>query len=175
MDFDFDAQSASRPLFELIESTSPRVKKEAFKTLLPLYSLKAAAGYFGEGAAVEPEGWVEVGKRRKLDSGMFVAQAKGHSMQPGIDDGDLLVFKSNPAGSRQGKILLLQYRGPADPDTGGSYTVKVYHSSKIAVPEGEWRNQQITLSPTNPDYEPILLFPKDQNDFRVVAEFLFKL
>ena len=47
------------PQLRLISLEDERVKREAFKTLLPLYTLKAAAGYFGNGEAVEPEGWVE--------------------------------------------------------------------------------------------------------------------
>jgi len=39
---------------------------EAFKTLLPLYTLKAAAGYFGSGEAVEPEGWGTPSTRRSF-------------------------------------------------------------------------------------------------------------
>ncbi|MFR8553974.1 MAG: S24 family peptidase [Bacteroides cellulosilyticus] len=40
----------------------------------------------------------------KLNRNMYVVQAVGHSMEPTIHDGDYCVFRSNPAGSRQGKI-----------------------------------------------------------------------
>lgn len=174
LDFPFKMPGLASPVPELLDLQDTRVKKEAFVSLLPLYSLKAAAGYFGAGEPVEPEAWIDVGKSRKLDSKMFVARARGHSMLPTIHDEDLLVFRADPSGSKQGKIVLVQYRGPSDPETGGSYTVKKYHSSKIAS-EGEWQNRQITLSPTNPEYEPIILFPKDGSDFRIVAEYLFTL
>jgi hypothetical protein len=29
------------------------------------------------------------------------------------------------------KIILVEYRGPADPDTDGSYAVKRYHAEKV--------------------------------------------
>ncbi len=61
------------PQLRLISLDDERVKREAFKTLLPLYSLKAAAGYFGNGEAVEPEGWVEADGVGRLDEQMFVA------------------------------------------------------------------------------------------------------
>ena len=166
----------SRPSkLRLIALDDARVKAGAFKTLLPFYSLKAAAGIFGGGEAVEPEGWLPIERRHKLDSKMFVARAVGDSMSPDIRSGDLLVFRADPSGTRQGKVVLAQYRGPADPDTGGSYTVKRYSSSKIAESGGSWRHRQITLTSDNPDYEPIILLPKHEADFKIVAEYLFKL
>ncbi len=160
---------------KLISTDDPKAKKDAFKNLLPVYSLKAAAGYFGTGEDVTPEGWIKVESPSGLDRDMFVARAVGDSMLPKIHDGDLLVFRANPPGSRQGKTVLVQYRGPADPETGGSYTVKQYHSSKSISPDGKWQHKQITLKPFNPEYEPIILSPNDESDFRLIAEFLFVL
>ncbi|MFZ5541685.1 MAG: DEAD/DEAH box helicase family protein [Pseudomonadota bacterium] len=156
----------------LISLEDERVKREAFKTLLPLYSLKAAAGYFGNGETVEPEGWLEAEDLGRLDEQMFVCRAVGRSMEPTIRDGDYLVFRANPAGTRQGKIVLAQYRGPADPDTGGSFTVKRYSSEKKADEEGGWRHTKVTLSPTNPEYSPIVLSQRDAESIQVVAEFV---
>jgi uncharacterized protein len=119
--------------------------------LLPLYSLKAAAGYFGRGEETEPEAWVEAEGFRKLDEQMFVARAVGRSMEPTIHDGDLLVLRANPTGTRQGKIVLAQYRGPADPETGGAFTIKRYSSEK---------------------FSPIVIPAEEADHFRVVAEFL---
>ncbi len=147
-----------------------RVKREAFKALLPLYSLKAAAGYFGRGEAVEPEGWLEAEGVGKLDERMFVCRAVGRSMEPSIRDGDLIVFRANPAGTRQGKVVLAQYRGPEDPDTGGTFTVKRYSSEKAAADESSWRHTRIVLSPTNPAYQPILLDADDEESVQVLAE-----
>ena len=153
----------------------PKVKTGKFKTLLPLFSLEAAAGYFGGGKEVEPEGWIEIKPGRKLDSRMFIARAVGDSMIPRIHSGEYLVFRTDPAGSRQGKIVLAQYRGPADPETGGSYCVKQYRSSKVVDRGESWHHQQVVLAPLNPDYEPIILAPKNEHDFRIVAEYLFTL
>ena len=138
--------------------------------MLPLYSLKAAAGYFGHGEAVEPENWVEVQNLGRLDDKMFVARAVGRSMEPRIHDGDLCVFRANPVGSRNGKIVLAQYRGIADPETGGAYTVKKYQSEKTANGADEWRHTRIQLVPLNPDYRPIQLTPEAIEEFRVLAE-----
>lgn len=160
---------------KLISLEDVRIKKEAFKTLLPLYSLKAAAGYFGRGEAVDPEGWIEADGIGSLDDQMFVARAMGRSMEPKIHDGDLLVFRAKPTGSRQGKDVLVQYRGPADPETGGSFTVKRYSSEKRTESESEWRHAKIVLSPLNKDFKPIVLLPESENDVRVIAEFISTL
>jgi len=163
------------PQFELISLDDARAKRDAFKTLLPLYSLKAAAGYFGHGEAVEAEGWVDASAVGKLDEGMFVCRAVGRSMEPTIRDGDFLVFRAHPAGSRQGKIVLVQYRGPADPDTGAAFTVKRYMSEKQATVEGEWRHERVMLLPTNPEFRPIELTPRSEGDVAVLAEFITTL
>ena len=142
---------------------------------LPLYSLQAAAGYFGDGKAVDPEGWVQVASFGQLDKKMFVARAVGRSMEPRIHDGDLLVFRSHPVGSRQGKIVLVQSHGLADPETGGSYTVKRYRSEKSSSVEGEWRHTKVTLEPLNPEFKPIILQPEDEDSIQVIAEYIGKV
>ena len=163
------------PQLRLVAVDDDKVPKEAFQTLLPLYSLKAAAGYFGNGEAVEPEGWVEADGVGLLDDRMFVARAVGRSMEPRIHDGDYCVFRANPVGSRQGKIVLAQYRGPADPDTGGAFTVKKYSSEKIAASDGDWRHTRVTLAPLNREFQPIVLNPESEGDVQVIAEFLMVL
>jgi type III restriction enzyme len=161
----------ARPQLKLVDLGDPRVAKEKFKTMLPLYSLKAAAGYFGNGEAVEPEGWIDASSVGRLDERMFVTRAVGRSMEPVIHDGDLLVFRAHPTGTRQNKIVLAQYRGPSDPDTGGAYTVKKYTSTKSH--QGEtWEHAGIVLSPLNREYAPIAIPPGEADDFRILAEFI---
>ena len=160
------------PQLTLVGLDDDRVEREAFETLLPLYSLKAAAGYFGDGEAVEPEGWIGVDGIGRLDKRMFVCRAVGHSMEPTVRDGDYVVFRASPAGTRQGKTVLVQYRGPADPDTGGAYTVKRYSSEKVGAAEGSWRHARIQLSPTNPEYKPIVFDAADAESVKVLAEFV---
>ena len=164
------------PQLRLISLDDERVKREAFKTLLPLYSLKAAAGYFGNGEAVEPESWLEADGLGRLDENMFVCRAVGRSMEPTIRDGDYLVFRAKPTGTRQGKIVLAQYRGPDDPDTGGAFTVKRYSSEKERNDEeGGWHHTKVTLSPTNLEYSPIVLSVRDAESVHIIAEFVTTL
>jgi phage repressor protein C with HTH and peptisase S24 domain len=163
-------RSRSESQLRMLQSEDPKVVEQAFKTLLPLYTLKAAAGYFGSGEIVESEGWIEAEGVGRLDDQMFVCRIVGHSMEPRLFDGDYAVFRARPVGSREGRIVLAQYRGPADPETGGSYTVKKYSSRKVQDEDGGWRHEEITLLPQNPEFEPIVLTPESEEDFRVVAE-----
>lgn len=160
------------PQLTLVALEGERAKRDGFRTLLPQYTLRAAAGYFGNGEAVKPEGWVEADGVGKLDERMFVCRAVGRSMEPTICDGDYLVFRAKPTGARQGKVVLAQYRGPADPDTGGTVTVKRYCSEKEDGNEVDWRHTKVTLSPTNPEYSPIILSGGDVESVQVVAEFV---
>jgi hypothetical protein len=165
----------STATYPVISLDDARARRDAFRTLLPVYSLKAAAGYFGSGESVEPEGWVDASSVGKLDKGMFVARAVGRSMEPRIADGSLCVFRANPQGSRQGKIVLVQHRGVSDPETGGAFTVKRYRSEKVGDGTEQWRHEQITLEPLNPEYRPIVLRPRSEGDVAVVAEFVVVL
>lgn len=159
------------PHLMLISVDDPRVERAAFKTLLPVYSLEAAAGYFVEGKAVELEGWAEAPGFKNLTDDMFVARAVGKSMEPTIQDGDYLVFKANPAGTRQGKVVLA-VGDILDPELGGGYTVKRYRRVE-ALNDEEDRTASIQLVPDNAEFKPIEV--ESGSEVRVVAEFIGKL
>ena len=103
---------------------------------------------------------------------MFVVQATGHSMEPKIHDGDFCVFRANPAGSRQGKIVLVQHYSCYDPDYGGAYSIKEYSSTKSFDESGNWQHEKIELIPHNKDYDPIIIDEEEAEDFRVIGEFV---
>lgn len=156
-----------------IETTvSDEVK---FKDFLPLYSIKAACGYFGDGDDVEEKGWVKVDGIGRLNHNMYVVQAVGNSMEPIINDGDYCVFRSNPAGSRQGKIILAQHHNKFDPDYCGSFSIKTYTSKKRFDEFGNWMHEEIVLQPKNSSYSPIIINEEDSEDFRIVGEYIGKL
>ena len=143
----------------------------AFVSYLPVYSLQAAAGVFSQPQEVQPQGWIEWTDSR-LDRDMFVARVQGRSMLPKINDGDYCIFRFNPKGSRQGRIVLAQYRGPEDPETGGSYTVKQYYSEKKQTSEDQWQHQRILLKPLNSEFKPIEVDASSAEDIRIVAELI---
>ncbi len=150
----------------------PDVPKTArYKTHLPVYSLAAACGKFGEGRTdIEPEGWTPI-NRKGINETMFVVRAVGHSMKPKIEDGNYCIFRANPVGpytTPPGRVFLFQYRGKADPDTRGTFTIKGYRSHKGA----DGQNTYVELFPLNKDY-PIMKFEeKDSSDLSFIAEFL---
>ena len=139
---------------------------------LPVYSIKAACGYFGEGEEVKELGWIRAEGVGKLNRNMYVVQASGHSMEPRINDGDFCVFRANPAGSRQGKIVLVQHTNFYDPDYSGAYSIKEYSSARTYDEFGNWQHEKIELRPLNKDYNPIILTPDDGDEFRVIGEFV---
>jgi SOS-response transcriptional repressor LexA len=145
------------------ENVQPRVLQ--FETHLPLYSLRAAAGGLGPESEVEAEGWVEAPAGLDLDEDMFVGRVVGRSMEPKIPDGSLCVFRRGAAGSRQGRLLLIQRFGA---DRTGEFTIKRYSSEKRAAEEG-WEHATIRLEPLNPEFEPWDLAP---DKFTVVGEFV---
>lgn len=147
-------------------------KSLKFVRFLPVYSLEAAAGKFGDGRDVQEPGWLEVALDRALTKDMFIAKVVGHSMEPRIPDGSYCVFATYRGGSRQGKIVLAQHHGLADPETGGSYTVKRYQSEKEEL-EGElWQHAKIVLQSVNPDFKSIELSPTSEDEFKIIAEFV---
>lgn len=141
-----------------------------FRTHLPLYSLRAAAGGFGEDAEVRQEDWVEAPEDLRLSADQFVAHVVGDSMEPLIPAGSLCVFRKPRAGSRHGKIVLVQLEGSSV--EGGEVTVKRYRSEKQVTEEG-FRHEQIIMEPLNqPKHKPWKLSPREQDRLRVIGEFL---
>jgi SOS-response transcriptional repressor LexA len=140
---------------------------QRFGTHLPLFSLRAAAGGLGDEMLSEAEDWVPAPEGIHLSPDLFVAHVDGRSMEPRIPDGSLNLFRLHPAGSRQGKILLIERFGVLD--QSARYTIKRYTSRKVSTGEDEWQHEQIRLEPLNPEFEP---WNVDPEGFAVVAEWL---
>jgi len=138
-----------------------------FATHLPLFSLRAAAGGLSDEMLSEAEDWVPAPEGLHLSMDLFVAHVEGHSMEPRIPDGSLNLFRLHPAGSRQGKILLIERFGVLDQTA--RYTIKRYTSRKVYQGEDQWQHEQIRLEPLNPAFEP---WDVDPEGFAVVAEWL---
>ena len=176
-------QSAEPEAPRIVPFRPPTVEpsmEQRYDDCVPLVSMEAAAGGFGDPQDMmstieqyEDGEWVVVDSRHRLRPGMFVAQVVGGSMEPAIPDGSWCLFRAPVEGTRQGKTVLVELRDDPDPDTGERYTVKRYTSEKVeGDADGDWRHTRITLSPTNPGYEPIILKAQEDEDLRVIAEFL---
>ncbi len=157
----------SRALDRLYRDHVENAPVREFDSHVPLYSLRAAAGSLGEEMESEAEDWVPLPEGMRPSPDLFVAHVTGRSMEPRIPDGSLNLFRLHPAGSRQGKILLIQRFGITD--ESARYTIKRYTSRKVATGEDQWRHEQIRLEPLNPEFEPWDVEPED---FAVVAEWL---
>jgi phage repressor protein C with HTH and peptisase S24 domain len=155
----------SRVLDRLYDEHVEKLAVEPFRTHVPLYSLRAAAGGLGEEMPSEAEDWVRAPEGMRLDPYLFVVHVVGTSMEPRIPDGSLNLFRFHPAGSRQNKILLIQRFGELDETA--RYTVKKYTSTKVSTGEDQWRHERIRLEPLNPAYQAWDVEPAD---FAVVAE-----
>ncbi len=138
-----------------------------FRTHLPRYSLRAAAGKFLENREISEDGWLEAPEDLRLSTDMFVAQIAGHSMEPRIPDGSLCVFRYGVAGSRQGRLVLAE-----NLDTTGNdrYAVKLYRSEK-ELSGDQWRHTRIRLESLNPEYPSWDLDP-EEDKYRILAEFV---
>ena len=169
------AAEPARPLRIVSEA-----ERRAGVPAAPLVSLRFVAGAFSEGQALDDgaEAWVALPDWVAPAPGLFVAQVEGESMNRRIPGGSWNLFRAAPAGTREGKIVVVQHRGIADPDTGGRYTLKRYRSEKVADEAGSWRHTRIVLQPESdqPGYAPIVLeLGPEQDEVQVVAEWLMTL
>jgi SOS-response transcriptional repressor LexA len=157
---DFEA-AAGRLFREHVEGAAPARRAGE----IPLYSLRAAAGRFGEDMEVEPEDRIAAPPGVRPGPDVYAAHIVGHSMEPDIPDGAVAIFRYSPAGSRQGKRVLV-WRQAASA-AGGEFTIKVYESEKTVTEEG-WQHTRIRLKPLNPEY-PVLEL-EDESEYRVLGE-----
>jgi SOS-response transcriptional repressor LexA len=157
--------SFSRVADQLFAQHVEELPVERYRTHLPLYTLRAAAGKFGADEEVEEEDWVRVPESMRLDERMFVAHVEGRSMEPRIPNGSLNIFRAPVVGSRQGKIVLVELIGVHE-----RFTVKRYSSRKTFFEDGRWEHESIRLAPLNPDFEAFELQPEQIK--YVVAEWI---
>ncbi len=146
----------------------------------PVVDLRFAAGSFSDVQAFEEgaEKWVALPDWVRPQPGLFVAQVIGESMNRRIPNGSWCLFRLNPTGTREGKVVVVQHRAISDPETGGRYTIKRYESKKVVTEDGNWRHQLITLHPDSdqPEFKPLVIELNDGDDeFSVVAEMLMVL
>lgn len=155
-------------------------ERDAGVVAAPVIDLRFAAGAFSDMQALEDgaDDWVALPDWVRPRPGLFVAQVVGESMNRRIPNGAWCLFRANPTGTREGKVVVVQHRSIADPETGGRYTVKLYASEKVPAEDGGWRHERITLRPDShrPGFEPIEIRVREGEDgFSVVAEMLMVL
>lgn len=146
---------------------------QPYLNALPCFDVQVAAGAFRPEQWIEDCQWIEPPEHVAIREGYFVAQVIGESMNQRIPNGAWCLFKANPAGSRDGKIVLVQHRDIQDPAYAGSYTIKVYKSQKVPTGDG-WQHQQIILEPRSnqPDFEKLTFSSGKAEELRVIGEYI---
>jgi DUF2075 family protein len=141
-----------------------KIRKEAaeivhYHNALPLWDLRAAAdaayknltGYFAE---TDSASWVRV-EGGPFAKDRFLVRAEGDSMEPEIKNGDLCLFRKDPGGSRNGKIILCQIGGFAG--DAPLALIKRYRSARVQGSDSIGEAKAIVLSSINPKHEDIVL------------------
>lgn len=148
---------------------------QPYRNAVPLFDLRIAAGDFSDPQTVESCDWVELPEPFTARPGYFVTRIVGESMNRRIPSGSWCLFRANPTGSREGKVVLVQHRDIQDPDHG-QFTVKIYHSEK-SYAEDRWQHAQIILRPDSlsSGFSDIVLERDEAVDLKVVGEFVASL
>lgn len=157
-----------------------KAERAAGQSAAPIVDLKIAAGAFGDVQALgeSADEWAALPDWVRAQPDLFVAQVLGESMNRRIPCGSWCLFRANPTGTREGKVVVVQHRSISDPETGGQYTIKLYSSSKTDAGDGSWEHSRITLFPDSdrPEFDPIIVLPDEcGGDVTVIAEFLMVL
>jgi phage repressor protein C with HTH and peptisase S24 domain len=161
------ARNFDQKLSELYRQHVPAQVLE-FRTHLPRYSLSVAAGPFLTNPEdISAEEWIETPPDLKLDEGMFVAEIRGHSMEPKIPNASLCVFRRNVVGSRNNRLVLVRNSELADDN---QYTVKRYKSEKQVTEDG-FVQTRIRLESLNPAY-PSWDLDEEEGKYQIMAEFV---
>lgn len=145
-----------------------RVEKDA----VPYFdSIKIAAGKFGEESVGEPIGWIKIDRKGDLGD-FFAARITGTSMEPRIPDGAICLFRIYRAGSRQGKIMLIERRGLWSQENGGDFVIKKYRRTTVIGDSEDRSGVTIELISENPEFPPIVLSGIGEEEISTPAEFV---
>jgi hypothetical protein len=144
-----------------------------FQNAIPIYSLQAAAGEFGEFQQIDEVDWIAPPKGYQASADLFACTVIGESMNKVIPNGALCMFQKYKGGSRNGQIVLVEHSDVQDADAGSCYTVKEYQSKKV-VDGANWSHESITLKPlTDSDgYVALELSGEETLSFKVVGVFI---
>jgi hypothetical protein len=94
-------------------------------------------------------------------------------MNKRIPNGAWCLFKANPGGSRNNKVVIVQHIDIQDQDTSASFTIKLYRSEKVLDEDG-WHHTKIVLQPDSysSEYENLVIDNEIEDELRVIGEFV---
>lgn len=176
-----------KPTKPIKKSTAGTIKKLPFKILsrdkvkpyvnsIPIYDISVAAGNFSENQEVDEIEWIQLPKKYTASKDYFVCKVVGDSMNKKILNDSWCLFKKDPGGSREGKIVLVQHIKIQDSDFGAGLTIKEYHSKK-AIGSETWSHEEIILKPLSylDSYKDIVLKKDETSELNVVGIFVLAL
>jgi hypothetical protein len=142
-----------------------------YHNALPLLNLRAAAdsryesieGYF---ANITDCQFVPV-QGGPFPNDRFLVRAEGDSMEPKIPDGSICLFRKDPGGSRNGKIVLCRIEGFAG--DAPLALIKLYHSERESSADTLGEAKKVILSSLNASHPPIEI--KSGEDFSILGIF----
>ncbi|MNX71830.1 LexA repressor [compost metagenome] len=137
-------------------------RNERFKTHLPLYDLRAAAGLWGGARIAEdgPAGWIDASSIGKLSEDMFALRVAGKSMEPQIPDGAIAAFRRIDGTLPEGKIVLAQQLQ----DDGESISLVVKRLTRTS--------NGYRLDSLNPLYPALPFAPFSHDGVRILGVYL---
>jgi superfamily II DNA or RNA helicase len=140
---------------------------------IPLYDFYAAAGTFSEMQSEKDFTLIEGPENYNHNNDYFACKIMGESMNRVIPNDSICLFKTYTGGSRNGKILLIEYIDMQDPDFNSAFTIKTYTSEKNIMEEN-WEHTSIILRPNSFDssYQNIFITDENAPGMRVVGEFM---
>lgn len=159
---------------EVEEIETPEIKLIPYENSVPLYSVKVAAGEFFLNEETPDMDLHPVSEGTHITQDHFACKIYGNSMNKIVEDGQIALFKKYRGGSRDGKMVLVEYYNHQDPDFNSAYTFKEYYSQKRMDSIG-WGHERIILKPRSYDssYKEIEITPEDvqDNQFNVIGVF----
>lgn len=143
-----------------------------WENAVPVLDLKVAAGDFGDAQSLEDDAveWAALPDHIRILPGMFIAKVAGESMNRRVPNGTWALFRADPGGTRQGRVVLAERSLLGDAEDSGRYTLKIYDAHKLETADGiEYRS--VTLRPDSTDarYTPIEIDLDDPDRPRIIA------
>jgi superfamily II DNA or RNA helicase/HKD family nuclease/SOS-response transcriptional repressor LexA len=158
---------------EIIQEKENADIRQIQKNLIPLYDFYAAAGTFSELQSEKDFTLIEVPENINPNNGYFACKIVGDSMNRVIPNGSICLFKPYNGGSRNGEIVLVEYRDIQDPDFNSAFTIKTYSSIKEVTEFGH-KHISISLRPNSFDssYENIEINEENANNMSIHGIFV---
>ena len=157
---------------EQLEIEIPFEEVRENNNTIPLYNFYAAAGSFSEMQDEKEFSLILVPERYTTED-YFACKVIGESMNKIIPNNSICIFKKYFAGSRSGKILLIENIDSFDPDFNSAFTVKTYSSKKTISEEG-YQHKEILLKPNSYDnsFKDIVVNEGNSKEMKVHGEFV---